>query len=165
MEKVMQDGLDMLNHSAEEASRQARDIDAQFQARIRQNYELLSDFILRMGGVAGGRKPIDLAVNELPDPLARRRDAGESRPAPLEDEARAPLGPEKPAPEAAASEAPSPSAEDEAAPRDTGADAEDGGSDTDRPRREGGWRWRDLLATMDPEDQPPGDKPGGKPKS
>jgi hypothetical protein len=199
MERVMQEGLEMLNRSAEEASQQARDIDAQFQARIRQNYELLSDFILRMGGVAGGRKPIDLGVNELPDPLPRRRDSRvtqDERPEAAlarETQGRSDQKGAKADPKAVKADPstdaraiddealdlgaqnqhddqPAGRSKDRGGGRTADRSHDDGsapGDDApsrrgkskarardaqdDRPRREGGWRWRDLLATMDPD--------------
>jgi len=65
-------GLEGLNAASLAAAEEAQDIDATFQARIRQNYELLSDFMLRMGSVAGGRRAPDLALNEIPAPLSRK---------------------------------------------------------------------------------------------
>ncbi len=184
MERVMQEGLDALNRSSEEASQQARDIDAQFQARIRQNYELLSDFILRMGGVAGGRKPIDLGINELPDPLPRRRETraepqdgpGEAAPAtkPEAEKPKKAFKPDLPEDDAlethpedrADEDRVEASADDRSNARKARArdqdKVNDKDRDEDRPRREGGWRWRDLLATMDPDDAKDGDAPKGK---
>ena len=99
--------------------------------------------MLRMGSVAGGRKPIDIAPDEVPDPLHTRR-----RPVarPKDDEVRL-------------------------EPRDQVTDDEDEGTPAERPRDErlatqarpeGGWRWKDLLANMEPDedDEPPaGDRP------
>ncbi len=129
-------GLDGLNSAALAAAEEAQEIDAAFQARIRQNYELLSDFMLRMGSVAGGRRAPDLGLNELPDPLARRprsEPPAETPAAPAEDSAKA----DKP---------------------ETAPDAARQGPQVGTPdrgqRRTGdpGWRWKDLLSSM-PEDQ------------
>ncbi|HCY54897.1 MAG TPA: hypothetical protein DF715_05030, partial [Oceanicaulis sp.] len=141
LERALSEGLAKLNQTAEEASESAREIDAMFQARVRHNYELLSDFMLRMGSVAGGRKPIDIAPDEVPDPLnVRRRPARPSTPVD-EDEVRLDA-------------------------RDQVTDDENESSPPERPRDErlatqarpeGGWRWKDLLANMDPDedDEPP----------
>ncbi|PHS26278.1 MAG: hypothetical protein COA84_06405 [Robiginitomaculum sp.] len=58
-------GLEGLNEAARLAAEEAEEIDAGFQARIRQNYELLSDFMLRMGAAAGPRG----AAMDVPSPF------------------------------------------------------------------------------------------------
>ena len=131
-------GLDGLNAAAMAAAEEAQEIDAAFQARIRQNYELLSDFMLRMGSVAGGRRAPDLGLNELPDPLARRRRAEpapdtpeDSKAAPVEESPKAGKSDKSDAVPDAARQGPQPGA-----------------------RRAGdpGWRWKDLLSSM-PDEQ------------
>lgn len=150
IERILSQGLERLTSTAAEASDQAREIDAQFQARIRQNYELLSDFILRMGSVAGGRKPLDLPANEVPDPLSARR-TGESRartanPRPARDDDEDAHAERKPRSDdrnhqTSPDEPADDSAHDDAPARPAGA------------ARDPGWRWRDLLANMDPKDE------------
>ncbi|WP_300532206.1 hypothetical protein [Maricaulis sp.] len=151
-------GLEGLNAAALAAAEEAQEIDAAFQARIRQNYELLSDFMLRMGSVAGGRRVPDLGLNEVPSPLPRRNRAPEDL-----------AGDAAPAVRAQA-ETPS---RDEMNTGLTGVSDEDrGGAETrvgfperDAPkpaaaasgpvtgrRSEPGWRWKDLLSSM-PEDR------------
>lgn len=137
-------GLEGLNAAAMVAAEESQEIDAAFQARIRQNYELLSDFMLRMGSVAGGRRVPELGNNELPDPLIGRKRK------PVEDDAAKPANAET---------------EDEiemhtpltggqprrSAPRPVESSVgfpERGG----RPATEPGWRWKDLLSSM-PEDE------------
>lgn len=136
-------GLEGLNAAALAAAEEAQEIDAAFQARIRQNYELLSDFMLHMGSVAGGRRTPNLGLNEVPSPLPRRQRREES----VQDE-----------PEAAA---PEPVVEDDEMTTPLG-----GKSRKTQPRAESsvgfperggqrpsdpGWRWKELLASM-PED-------------
>jgi len=72
-------GLEGLNSAALTAAEEAQEIDAAFQSRIRQNYELLSDFMLHMGTVAGGRRPPELGANDLPSPLARRSESANKK--------------------------------------------------------------------------------------
>jgi hypothetical protein len=133
-------GLDGLNAAAMAAAEEAQEIDAAFQSRIRQNYELLSDFMLRMGTVAGGRRAPELGANELPDPLTsrrRNRPAAEDRPADgsaTETGDAAPQGPDA---------QPHPRAEH------TVGFPERGGR---RGGSEPGWRWKDLLSSMPEED-------------
>ena len=139
-------GLEGLNAAAMVAAEESQEIDAAFQARIRQNYELLSDFMLRMGSVAGGRRVPELGTNELPDPLmGRKRKPAEDesdKPAAADttDEMHQPLTggqqPRRSAPRAAESSVGFP---------------ERGG----RPATEPGWRWKDLLSSM-PEDETEG---------
>ncbi len=136
IEEVMKTGLDEIVRSAADASESTKEIDALFQARVRQNYELLSDFMLRMGAVAGGRKPLEIAADEVPDPFSSRapqpRPASETGDTPPDDAAGA--GRAEPQPDASSASA--------------GSDAQ---SRADERRAAGGWRWKDLLANMDAE--------------
>ncbi|HAQ34691.1 MAG TPA: hypothetical protein DCQ53_04965, partial [Alphaproteobacteria bacterium] len=104
---------------------------AAFQSRIRQNYELLSDFMLNMGTVAGGRRSLDLPSNEVPDPLSRR--------AKPRSEVKTEDAGEAPAPDAPL--------DNEAAQRRDHVGFPERGRASDP-----GWRWKDLLATMAPEE-------------
>lgn len=122
-------GLEGLNSAALAAAEEAQEIDAAFQSRIRQNYELLSDFMLKMGSVAGGRRPIDLPANELPNPLLRRQqdeDGGDDG----EKVANEPAGLPRQGPVAF----------------------------PERGRGEPGWRWKDLLSNMPEQDRPDPDR-------
>jgi uncharacterized protein YoxC len=142
-------GLEGLNSAALAAAEEAQEIDAAFQARIRQNYELLSEFMLHMGTVAGGRRPPDLpnslANNELPAPLSRR--AGKPASNGLDAEPSNPnpglLSETDTAPEEAVSRA----------PVDSKVGFPERGAQPSAPRTksEPGWRWKDLLSAM-PED-------------
>lgn len=179
MQRTLEDGLAQLNETAQTASDQARDIDALFQSRIRQNYELLSDFILRMGAVAGGHKPLDLNINELPDPLSARRkdedaprkDGIDKKPTSkrLESEKRdedweAAKVEERKAERARRKGETKPalrSIEPDRSREDEESEEADFVDDEDDPvrdsirdgvakaRKEASWRWRDLLANMD----------------
>ncbi|WP_339748894.1 hypothetical protein [uncultured Maricaulis sp.] len=135
-------GLEGLNAAAMVAAEESQEIDAAFQARIRQNYELLSDFMLRMGSVAGGRRVPDLGSNELPDPLLgrQRKPVEEETAEPVvtdtEQDMHKPLTggqPRRSAPRAVETSVGFP---------------ERGG----RPATEPGWRWKDLLSSMPEED-------------
>lgn len=139
-------GLEGLNAAAMAAAEEAQEIDSAFQARIRQNYELLSDFMLRMGSVAGGRRAPELGLNEVPSPLPRRargeetegKDAAQDDTAPSKDEMHRPLTGMK-----------------------GSADNSVGFPERDNSgmRKDPGWRWKDLLSSMPEEDD---GKTGGR---
>lgn len=83
LEETVRESIDSLSKAARAAADDAKDIDFALQARMRQNYELLSDFVLRMGAVGGAGRPAANARDDnLPDPLAR---ASGGQPAPKED--------------------------------------------------------------------------------
>lgn len=157
---VLRRGLEGLNAAAMAAAEEAQEIDAAFQARIRQNYELLSDFMLRMGSVAGGRRVPDLGANELPDPLKRRAPAAPS----------GRTGTDKPTGDSAETAQPGAEAGTEPAPEGTDAEPDGdagAGQPERRPRRGGsdaGWRWKDLLSSM-PQDGDDGTPPSRKTRS
>jgi hypothetical protein len=137
-------GLEGLNSAALAAAEEAQEIDAAFQARIRQNYELLSEFMLHMGSVAGGRRTPDFGSNELPSPLPRR-----NRAEPVETSANDPD--------------PAASSESDESDMHQGLSGE---SARTNPRAESavgfpergsrasdpGWRWKDLLSAMPASD-------------
>ncbi|MCW5725679.1 MAG: hypothetical protein KIS81_12095 [Maricaulaceae bacterium] len=135
---ILRRGLEGLNAAAQTAAEEAQEIDAAFQARIRQNYELLSDFMLRMGSVAGGRRPPELKADELPDPLSQRRKRDDETPG-----TAPPVG-----------EAP-------ASPRESRREQPVGFPERGRAQ-EPGWRWKDLLATMTPGEAPSGETEGAE---
>ncbi len=146
-------GLEGLNAAAMAAAEEAQEIDAAFQARIRQNYELLSDFMLRMGSVAGGRRAPELGLNEVPSPLPRRprnSDADTASPSadndavtPSTDDMHRPLTGIK------SSTEPSNAENSVGFPE----------LDNQNSRKDPGWRWKDLLSSM-PEDDD--GRPGGR---
>lgn len=183
MERTLSEGLEKLNATASEASENAREVDQIFQARVRQNYELLSDFMLRMGSVAGGRKPIDLNQDEVPDPLTSRnkpdhieaddflplRSKSSSKDQPQIDKPkdgptikaeRVKLSALSMKPDQRRSEektntsgsnANSDQSDSTQKPADqTKRDDDQSGSS----EKDAGWRWKDILATMDPEGDP-----------
>jgi len=57
LETAVRKGMEALNDAAREAAEDAKEIDFALQARMRQNYELLSDFVLKMGALASGGRP------------------------------------------------------------------------------------------------------------
>ncbi len=116
--------LSELNQAAQNASDEARDIDAAFQSRIRQNYELLSDFMLKMGAKAAP----GMAEIEVPNPLAA--------PTALAAQDTQPIAPQSaPPPKMPLANPPSTPDESEqsAAQKDTGK----------------GWQWKDVLSRID----------------
>ncbi|GEM_PF-1082549 len=75
LETAVRTGVENLRSAARSAADEAREIDSALQARMRHNYELLSEFVLRMGslgGGSGGRQPP--VFPDLPDPLQRAGD-------------------------------------------------------------------------------------------
>ncbi len=152
LQDKLQRGLAGLNAAARAAADEAEEIDAAFQVRIRQNYELLSDFMLRMGAAADSRN----GALDVPSPFV------------METPAR----PEKTAPQ---STAPEPSKRDEPAPSGSSSgktvdagkggnasfiqaqikaqnarkkQAEESKSAETAPKAQG-WRWKDVLSGMD----------------
>ena len=154
-------GLEGLNAASLAAAEEAQDIDAAFQARIRQNYELLSDFMLRMGSVAGGRRAPELGSNEIPAPLMRKTrpadlsaddatetpDASAEDTAPDHDEMNTPLSGQPAAPK-------DKSGKEKAGKEKTLRGDNTVGFPERQPRaaNEPGWRWKDLLSTMPSDD-------------
>jgi hypothetical protein len=134
-------GLEGLNSAALVAAEEAQEIDAAFQARIRQNYELLSDFMLHMGTVAGGRRTLNLASNELPDPLQRRRREAAETPQTSDTVAASTVEDE-------AGHTPRPASNTETQADNKVGFPERGGR---RTQSDPGWRWKDLLSSM-PDD-------------
>lgn len=53
IESSVRRGIEGLRAAARSAADEAREIDSALQARMRHNYELLSDFVLRMGSIGG----------------------------------------------------------------------------------------------------------------
>lgn len=134
IEDKLRHGLSGLNEAAKQAAVEAQHIDASFQNRIRQNYELLSEMMLKMGATAA---PMGSEV-EVPNPLARRALPVEPKP-----EESAPKEATPPVAEPVKEEAPFVQTELRRA-----ANPDD---------RDGGWRWRDVFSRIDkPEagDQP-----------
>jgi hypothetical protein len=142
-------GLDGLNAAAMAAAEEAQEIDAAFQSRIRQNYELLSDFMLRMGSVAGGRRAPDLGANELPDPLFQRHRAPDTSGS-AEDAGEAPAEQSRTADAETPRDAKHDNAQGRSRAENTVGFPERGGR---RGASEPGWRWKDLLSNMPAEDE------------
>lgn len=139
-------GLDGLNAAAIAAAEEAQEIDAAFQARIRQNYELLSEFMLHMGTVAGGRRTSDLGLNEIPAPLSRTRRRS-AEPAP---EAKTPEIREEAVASAEEMNTPLEGSEPKEEPRaDNSVGFPERGG---RKPADPGWRWKELLASMPSDD-------------
>ncbi len=171
LQDKLQRGLAGLNAAARSAADEAEEIDAAFQARIRQNYELLSDFMLRMGAAADSRG----GALDVPSPFAAEA------PAARQTTAQPMATPPEATPEATSEAAPQ-AAPDAARPGDDSAAA--GPESTAKPRkisfaraqikaqeearkraqeqqasadgktaepspRAQGWRWKDVLSGMD----------------
>ncbi|MCF6293746.1 MAG: hypothetical protein L3J04_10165 [Robiginitomaculum sp.] len=68
VENNLRKRLNDLNQASQLASDEARGIDEAFQSRIRQNYELLSGFMLKMGATASPLSP-DI---DIPNPLRKQ---------------------------------------------------------------------------------------------
>jgi hypothetical protein len=175
LQDKLRKGLEGLNEAARSAAEEAEEIDAGFQARIRQNYELLSDFMLRMGAAADTRG----SAMDIPSPfLAQAQTAPVATPA----------QPAQPAPDASPKVvAPAPIAKTPAKPekpkkksfieaqieaqnalRDKSgrnkADTADEASPetakaTEKPAH--GWSWKDVLSGMDKSKEPTGTRQPG----
>ena len=148
-------GLEGLNAAALAAAEEAQEIDAAFQARIRQNYELLSEFMLHMGTVAGSRRPQNLPSslpsNELPAPLSRGAGRPPSTGSPASNDTAA----ETTNSDTAVSppQGTKPDASAHRGPVDSKVGFPERGArpSQSRARTEPGWRWKDLLSSM-PDD-------------
>lgn len=132
IEDKLRHGLSGLNEAAKQAAEEAQHIDASFQNRIRHNYELLSELMLKMGATAA---PMGSEV-EVPNPLSRR-----------------PAKPELPARETPALR-PEPETHAEQATDPEPAPKAELRRAADPESKESGWRWRDVFSRIDKPDQP-----------
>ena len=157
LQDKLQRGLSGLNAAARSAADEAEEIDAAFQTRIRQNYELLSDFMLRMGAAADSRG----GALDVPSPFVMEVPAS-------------PQKTERPAPEAVQTkrDEPGPSGKSEkgekgeksskpsfiqaqikaqnaAKQRAKTQKAEEDGKAAEQAPKAQGWRWKDVLSGMD----------------
>jgi hypothetical protein len=112
--------LASLNEAAQNASEEAKGIDVAFQTRIRQNYELLSDFMLKMGATAA---PVPSEI-EVPNPLEARK---------------------KPEPESPPRETEPPKTEPAL---ETGLELRRS-AEPEEAEIKDGWRWKDVLSRID----------------
>ncbi len=117
-----------LNAAAAAASEEAKGIDVAFQSRIRQNYELLSDFMQKMGATAA---PTSSEI-DVPNPLSVKTDADPELQQPATTEGSALPVADEPEAEAAQSNENRPTTDPEAPSEN---------KDT--------WRWRDVLSRID----------------
>ncbi|PHR59224.1 MAG: hypothetical protein COA47_09680 [Robiginitomaculum sp.] len=117
-----------LNAAAAAASEEAKGIDVAFQSRIRQNYELLSDFMHKMGATAA---PASAEI-DVPNPLSIKADPTPiSQPQVLVEEPTLPITDEP--------------AADPVQPQETHS-----ATDTEAPSgNKDTWRWRDVLSRID----------------
>lgn len=125
IEKVLRQRLNDLNQASRVASNEARGIDQAFQSRIRQNYELLSEFMLKIGATAS---PFNSEV-EIPNPLQL----------PLEKIDPAPVKLANPEPENHKPEKSNPEKPNVTSTK----------SETSEPINKDGWRWKDVLSRID----------------
>ncbi len=147
----LREGLASLNAAARDAAGEAEQMDAAFQSRIRQNYELLSDFMARMGAAADPRGGGAL---EVPSPFTSA--APEPAPAPLTTKI------EEAAPMPPAAAAPKPVIEKEAPPEEVSAPVPEEAVQPEKEEKSG-WRWKDVLSGMGPDVETP-DNTAPKPK-
>ncbi len=151
-------GLEGLNEAARAAADEAEEIDAGFQARIRQNYELLSDFMLRMGSAADQRS----GAMDIPSPFAapvhsakpvNTSPAPVPTPAPSTTQNTVTNTAEAPAPKKksfieAQIEAQN-EARSKAQDQDTTQDEKNDTSSEPQGKETQGWSWKDVLSGMD----------------
>jgi len=126
VESTLRKRLENLNEASLNAANKARNMDEAFQSRIRQNYELLSDFMLRMGATAA---PSSSAI-EVPNPLnLRTKDTQPNLEVPVE----AKVDDSNSAPEIIkTAEIPQKITSPEAS-----------------PIKKEGWHWKDVLSRID----------------
>lgn len=139
IESKLRSGLAGLNEAAKQAAEEAQHIDASFQNRVRHNYELLSELMLKMGATA---TPLASEV-EVPNPLARRPSQADTPAAEMMQPSPPPLRAEPESKEPAPEPEPAPQMEIRRA--------------AEPEQRDSGWRWRDVFSRIDePEvaDQP-----------
>ncbi|MDQ7019240.1 MAG: hypothetical protein Q9M33_08740 [Robiginitomaculum sp.] len=156
LQEKLRKGLEGLNEAARAAADEAEEIDAEFQARIRQNYELLSDFMLRMGAAAGPRG----GALDVPSPFKIQ-----AQDEPFKAQTTLPAEPDKttesvkPAATSPAPAAPKPAktkkksfieAQIEAQNKARAATRDEPAVKTEEPAQKNqGWSWKDVLSGMD----------------
>ena len=167
LQDKLQRGLAGLNAAARSAADEAEEIDAAFQARIRQNYELLSDFMLRMGAAADSRG----GALDVPSPFAAEAPAARqttaqpmATPPETAPEAKPEAAPDaaRPGDDSAAAEPESTAkprkisfaraqikAQEEARKRAQEQQAGADGKAAEPSPKAQGWRWKDVLSEMD----------------
>ncbi len=157
LQDKLRKGLAGLNEAARTAADEAEEIDAGFQARIRQNYELLSDFMLRMGSAADQRG----GALDIPSPFSAM--APQTQPS-TNQSAQPAVTAVVPGEETATKETPSEDENKTASPNKTSfaqaqinaqnearspAKGEPKEQTTDQGKATQGWRWKDVLSGMD----------------
>jgi hypothetical protein len=162
--------MDELMQQAQRAAAETQAIDEAFQARVRRNYEMLSEAVRLMGSVAamGGLQPAPAAPAAPapapvapPPPAPPPRRATEAPPPQPDAAARPPEPAPQPEPPPTTSAAPAPFVEPaDARPRlrltPTATDEEfasifeaSGGRLPDDNADGDGWTWKDLLSSID----------------
>ncbi len=157
LQEKLRKGLEGLNEAARAAADEAEEIDAGFQARIRQNYELLSDFMLRMGAAAGPRG----GALDVPSPFKMQAQDGpfKAKVTTTADEPDKTTESIKAADPSPASAAPKPAktkkksfieAQIEAQNKARAATRDEPAVKTEEPAQKNqGWSWKDVLSGMD----------------
>ncbi|VAV99195.1 hypothetical protein MNBD_ALPHA06-1599 [hydrothermal vent metagenome] len=121
VEELMNKRLAQLKDASQTATNEAKGIDEAFQSRIRQNYELLSDFMLKMGGTAA---PAASEI-EVPNPLTTRlQQPKPAEPTPV------------PEPETPTIDLPIHTLNDPT-------------TQQQKPTENDGWKWKDVLSRID----------------
>ncbi len=157
LQEKLRKGLEGLNEAARAAADEAEEIDAGFQARIRQNYELLSDFMLRMGAAAGPRGgaldvPSPFKMQAQDEPFKAKVTTTADEPGKTTESVKA----ADPSPAPAA---PKPAktkkksfieAQIEAQNKARAATRDEPAVKTEEPAQKNqGWSWKDVLSGMD----------------
>ncbi|MBL4617209.1 MAG: hypothetical protein JKY46_05895 [Robiginitomaculum sp.] len=138
VEKNLRKRLSDLNQASQLASDEARGIDEAFQSRIRQNYELLSGFMLKMGATASPLSP-DI---DIPNPLKKHENAAVDIKAtePKPEESGIVLNNQPEPEEAPATDVHQHIPDLELPPQNSAAKSAEAAD---------GWRWRDVLSRID----------------
>ncbi len=164
--QAVADSMDDLMEQARRTAEETQAIDAEFQERVRRNYEMLSEAVRLMGTVAGGVGGIAPPVRERPAPPPLRVRAPRPAPPPIietpaddEDDDTLELTEAAPEPAAPAEEPPrtrlrlTPTATDEefsqVFEQASGRAPEPAPAKSDSEE----WTWKELLTSLD-DDEP-----------
>jgi hypothetical protein len=145
-------GLEALLASARHAAQETQAIDQAFQERVKRNYEMLSEAVQLMGVVAQGGQGASVLQRSSPAERARSRVAAAltARDAPATPPpASSPLAPESVEPLLRARLRLTPTASD-----DEFKAVFDVAGGQAPAADEPGWTWKELLTTLDSEDDP-----------
>ncbi len=161
VEAILRKRLQQLNEASLQAADEARSIDEAFQGRIRHNYELLSDFMLKMGATASPKapeielpNPLDLRAKTQADaPVAANLETGSAEPDPIVEPASSE--------QSGATEQSLKSTASEAT-LESLAELEEENRPAVPATKKEGWHWKDVLSRIDTPTSASSEKSNGK---